>query len=149
MRGIAARMGPPVKVDELVRWRSEERAAGRAVDEGAYTTALNKASREHYEEASRIPADKLLQNPIYAATWEKWGMAQVADTESVSQITARYLRDMINGAPNNRQFRQKMMELESQEALIRAQEPVPIQTVKATVNAYIDMFIKDWTASNR
>jgi hypothetical protein len=83
-----------------------------------------------------------------ATTWQRFGVAQNTQTESVKQIIARYANHPYWQTPAGRPIVQHMMDLEVQAAMAEAQRPANPGTVRDTVKGYVDTFLNDWLAAN-
>jgi hypothetical protein len=83
-------------------------------------------------------------------TWERYGIAQTVQPESVQQITERYFSLLRSGSvtPAAAPFVQHMMDLEAQAAMANAQRPA-IPAVRDTVNSLVNTFLSEWLAANK
>jgi hypothetical protein len=78
-------------------------------------------------------------------TWQRHGMAQATQHESVRDIIARYNREAQGFmAP----VMQHEMDLEVQSAMAEAQRPASPGTVRDTIKGYVDQFLNEWSAAN-
>jgi hypothetical protein len=97
--------------------------------------------------------------PKDATTWQRHGVAEAVQSESVQAIIARYRAQLFAKLPSGalaadiaspavRQAIGHMMDLEVQAAMAKAQSPASPGTVRDTIKSYVDVFLNDWRAAN-
>ena len=82
-------------------------------------------------------------------TWQRHGVAQSTQSESVKDIIARYASNPYWQTPAGRPIVQHQMDLEVQAAMAEAQRPANSATVRDTVRGFVDAFLNDWLGSLR
>jgi hypothetical protein len=86
--------------------------------------------------------------PRDATTWERHGIAQAVQPESVKDIIARYAQHPYWQTPAGRPIVQHWMDLEVQAAMAEAQRPVGLNTVRDAINGFVDQFLNEWLTPN-